>query len=39
VATINRCIHEFGRASEPVAEDLIAEVCTAERKSATGAAA
>jgi transposase len=30
VATINRCIHEFGRASEPVAEDLIAEVRAAE---------
>ena len=29
-ATINRCIHEFGRASEPVAEDLIAEVRAAE---------
>src|SRR4051812_42046487 len=26
VATINRCIHEFGRASEPVVEDLIEEV-------------
>jgi hypothetical protein len=23
VATINRCIHEFGRASEPVVEELI----------------
>jgi IS1 family transposase len=26
VATINRCIHEFGRAREPVVEDLIEEV-------------
>lgn len=26
VATINRCIHEFGRASEPVVEELIEEV-------------
>jgi transposase len=30
VATINRCIHEFGRASEPVVEDLIKEVQAAE---------
>ncbi len=30
VATINRCIHEFGRASEPVVEELIAEVRAAE---------
>ena len=30
VATINRCIHEFGRASEPVVEGLIAEVRVAE---------
>ena len=29
-ATINRCIHEFGLASEPVVEELIAEVQTAE---------
>jgi IS1 family transposase len=28
-ATINRCIHEFGLASEPVVEELIAEVQTA----------
>jgi IS1 family transposase len=30
VATINRCIHEFGRASEPVVEELIEEVRAAE---------
>jgi len=30
VATINRCIHEFGRASEPVVEELIEEVRTSE---------
>jgi hypothetical protein len=29
-ATINRCIHEFGLASEPVVEELIAEVQSAE---------
>ena len=29
-ATINRCIHEFGMASEPVVEELIAEVQSAE---------
>jgi len=29
-ATINRCIHEFGLASEPVVEDLIKEVRVAE---------
>jgi IS1 family transposase len=28
-ATINRCIHEFGLASEPVVEELIAEVQSA----------
>ncbi len=30
VATINRCIHEFGRASEPVVEELIEEVRAAK---------
>jgi IS1 family transposase len=30
VATINRCIHEFGLASEPVVEDLIEELRQAE---------
>jgi hypothetical protein len=30
VATINRCIHEFGRASEPVVEELIEEVRASE---------
>ena len=30
VATINRCVHEFGRASEPMVEELIQEVRTAE---------
>jgi transposase len=29
-ATINRCIHEFGLASEPVVEELIVEVQSAE---------
>ena len=29
-ATVNRCIHEFGLASEPVVEELIAEVQSAE---------
>jgi hypothetical protein len=29
-ATINRCVHEFGLASEPVVEELIAEVQSAE---------
>lgn len=29
-ATINRCIHEFGLACEPVVEDLLKEVRTAE---------
>ena len=29
-ATINRCIHEFGRASEPVVEELIEEVRASE---------
>jgi transposase len=29
-ATINRCIHEFGRASEPVVEELLKEVQAAE---------
>lgn len=30
VATINRCVHEFGLASEPVVEDLITELQRAE---------
>ena len=30
VATINRCVHEFGLASEPVVEELIDEVQAAE---------
>ena len=30
VATINRCIHEFGLASEPVVEELVEEVRAAE---------
>lgn len=29
-ATINRCIHEFGLACEPVVEDLLAEIRAAE---------
>jgi transposase len=29
-ATINRCIHEFGLASEPIVEELIAEAQSAE---------
>jgi transposase len=30
IATINRCIHEFGLASEPVVLDLIEELRQAE---------
>ena len=30
VATINRCIHDFGRASEPVVEELIEDVWASE---------
>jgi transposase len=30
VATINRCIHEFGRASEPVVEELIEDIRASE---------